>query len=227
MANQPFPFHAPWHLVDLVFLDFETTGVRPGIDRVCEVGLARYHNAELMSSYGSRINPGVPIPAEATAIHGIANSDVRDKPTLAEFFESAITKDLLANAQPGAYNAPFDKSFCPPTALADWSWPWIDTLTLVRTVDRFARGAGRHKLSAACERHGVLLENAHSAEDDAKAAGHLFHVLIPKMAWAGVAPHREPSLGHVLTWMRKQEADQWADFQGWLANQLPLESATS
>lgn len=105
MANQPFPFHAPWPLVDLVFIDFETTGVRPGLDRVCEVGVARYHNAELMSSYGSRINPGMPIPAEATAIHGIADSDVRDKPTAYALGEQEHHARLETDAGPNTITA--------------------------------------------------------------------------------------------------------------------------
>ena len=81
------------------------------------------------------------------------------------------------------------------------------------------RGAGRHKLGAACARHGVALDNAHSAEADARAAGELFYKLVPKL---GLNP---ATLGAVLGWQRKAEANSWFDFHSWLSRQPPREGA--
>jgi DNA polymerase-3 subunit epsilon len=220
MASQPVPYHAPWDSVPLVFIDFETTGVVPGVDRVVEVGIARFEHGRYRSGYGSRINPGRPIPEAATAVHGIRDIDVADKPRLEEFFASAMTKTLLSCAQPGAYNSPFDKWFCPPSALADWTWPWLDAMVLVAVVDKFAKGPGRHKLEASCKRHEVRLDNAHSAEADARAAGELFHVLLPQVF------ERRPTIGDLLRWTRLEEAKRWADFHSWLARQPKQETTT-
>lgn len=221
MASQPIPWKARWHEIPIVLLDFETTGLKPGIDRVVEVGLARFENRKLVAELGARIDPGIPIPAEATAIHGIGDADVEGAPTIDDFFAFTEPRTLLAGAQPAAFNAPFDKWFCPPSALADWTWPWLDTLTLVRHVDKYQSGKGRHKLSAACERHGIVLAKAHSAQDDARAAGELFF----KLAERVVAD--DMPMGQLLCKMVGAAADDWIDFQSWLGKQPPLEGAAT
>ncbi len=218
MAGQPIPWKAKWTDVPLVWLDFETTGIQPGIDRAVEVGLARFEGARCVDEFGARINPGIPIPAEATAIHGITDADVADAITVERFFALPEARGILDGAQPAAYNAPFDKWFCPPFALADWTWPWLDTLTLVRHVDRFAKGKGRHKLEAACQRHGVELQKAHSAQADARAAGELFFVLAKRVLG-------DETIGELLSKTVKRTAEQWVDFNDWLGKQPPLEGA--
>jgi DNA polymerase-3 subunit epsilon len=216
------PFLERWDAVPIVFLDVETTGLRPGVDRVVEVGIARFVDRRLAAQWGSLIDPGIPIPPEVTAIHGIRDEDVRGKPTLDEFIDSAETKAILAGAQPAAYNGPFDKWFIPPRALQDWTWPWLDTLTLVRSVDRYARGPGRHKLGAACDRHDIRLDSAHRASDDARAAGELLFVLMDRV----FPEYDQPSIGELLGWMRRREATQWVDFHSWLAKQPPREASS-
>jgi len=222
MSAHPVPYLARWDSVPIVVLDFETTGVRPGIDRAVEVGLARFEGGKLVAQLGSLLDPQMPIPPDANRVHGISDADVAGKPLVADFFAREAVAELLGGAQPAAYNASFDRWFVPPWALADWTWPWLDPLTLVRAVDRYARGAGRHKLSAACARHGVTLANAHRADDDARAAGELlFKLMAAGDLWPG-----PPCLGDLLGWMRKQDALQWSDFNGWLARQPQRETAT-
>lgn len=220
MANQLVPYHRPWTEVPLVFVDFETTGIQPGLDRAVEVGLARFENGRCVAEVGSRVNPGIPIPAEATTIHGIADADVASAPTIESFFARAETQAALEHAQPGAYNAPFDKWFCPPWALADWAWPWLDTLVLVAHVDQRVSGKGRHKLGPSCARHGIALEHAHSAQADARAAGELFYKLVPR-----VFTESTPSIGELLCWTRKAEAGRWGEFHEWLGRQ-PAKAAS-
>jgi DNA polymerase-3 subunit epsilon len=68
-------------LKPMVLIDLETTGLNPWSDRIVEVTLLRLDpdgNEELFTKL---INPCIPIPEEATAIHGISDSDVADKPT--------------------------------------------------------------------------------------------------------------------------------------------------
>lgn len=219
MSSQPVPYNAAWNTVPIAFVDFETTGIRPGIDQAVEVGIARFEHGQLVAQRGTLLDPGVTIPAEVSQIHGITDEMVIGKPHCADFFAHHETKALLDGAQPAAYNAGFDRWFLPPWALADWTWPWLDTLTLVRIVDRYVRGAGRHKLTNACARHGIQLMSAHRADDDARAAGELFFKLMPHV-W-----NNTPKLGELLGWMRQREADQWIDFQSWLARQTRRETA--
>lgn len=223
MSNQPVPFHAPWRDVDQAWIDVESTGVRCGIDRAVEVGIVRTTGGgEVIGSFCTRVDPGMPIPAEATAIHHITDADVAGKPTIGEVFEREEVRQLLHGAQPCAYNGSFDRHFVPASAFADWSWPWIDCYVLVKHVDKWVSGKGRHKLANACERHGVALELAHSAMADAVAASRLFHVLMSRHGHEMV-PERQRSkistIGQLLTWQQVRGGEQWGDLHGWLARQ--------
>jgi DNA polymerase-3 subunit epsilon len=79
----------------LVFMDLETTGIRVATDRIVEICLLRVNPDGSTKIKTLRINPGIPIPAEATEIHHITDDDVKDCPTfaraaheLAEFMEN-------------------------------------------------------------------------------------------------------------------------------------------
>lgn len=210
-------FNRPWSDVDTIWIDTETTGISPAVDRAVEVALVRFEAGKPVAEFSSRVNPGRPIPAEATVIHGIDDAAVKGAPTIAEVFEMAEVKRLLEGAWPGSYNASFDKLFVPPFG-EEHSHPWLDALSIVRVADRWVRGTGRHKLSAVCERHGIDLVGAHGALADARAAGQVFYRLAPEQL-AG------RTLVEALRWQRHQEADSWADFWTWKSRQPPREVA--
>lgn len=204
-------FTTPWRDVPTVWIDTETTGTRPGVDRVVQIGVCRIERGEVVGGFSSLVDPGIPIPAEATEVHKITDDDVRGKPRIEDVMANSTVRALLEGAQPGAYNAPFDRHFVPP--FGDWTWPWLDCLTVVRVVDRFVKGKGRHKLEQAAPRHGIPLNEAHSAFADARAAGLLFYKL------AAEVYGNEAVLGWALTKQRHLEADQWFDFTRWRLRQ--------
>jgi DNA polymerase-3 subunit epsilon len=71
----PFPLERP-----LVFLDLETTGLNVGTDRIIELAVIRLApNGDVFEKV-RRFNPEIPIPAEATAVHGISDADVAHEP---------------------------------------------------------------------------------------------------------------------------------------------------
>jgi DNA polymerase-3 subunit epsilon len=211
-------FNAPWPSVPVVCLDVETTGVRPGIDRAVQVGIVRFESGVVVGEFGALLNPGRPIPQEATAIHGITDEMVAEAVDIESLFKASRVVELLNGAQPCAFNASFDKAFV-PTFTADHAWPWLDPLTLVRAVDRYARGAGRHRLEVAAARHGIEMKGAHDAVVDARACGQLFFKLAP--GYYG----KDTSLGEVLRTQRVLEANDWARFCDWLAKQTPRDVA--
>ena len=72
------------HLVltrPLCVVDLESTGSDPATDRVVEVAVVSIAPDGTEDLFATRVNPGRPIPAAATAIHGIGDADVRDAPT--------------------------------------------------------------------------------------------------------------------------------------------------
>jgi len=207
-------FHTPWSEVPLVIIDTETTGPVPGVDRAVQVGFARFERGELVGEYESLVCPHRPISAEATGVHGLTDEMVADAPSIQSVFLLADVQRMLRDAQPGAYNANFDRWMVPPIG-DDAQWPWVDALPLVRDVDRYAKGKGRHRLEVAAPRHGIQVTQSHSALADAVTAGRLFLALAPKLYKPTL------SLGELLCQQRIAEAEQWADFQGWLAKQPP------
>ncbi len=213
-------FNEQWNTVPMTVLDVETTGTKPGVDRVVQIGLARFEGGSVVDRNVCEINPGIPIPSAATEIHGITDDMVREAPALDAFMGDARTKRLLEGAQLCGYNSRFDQLFVLPY-LDDFQWPWLDALSFVRYCDRFAKGQGRHKLAASCARHGIDLTKAHDAGADAVAAGALLHKLVRDLEKTDFKG--PPILGELLRFQRALECDEWWRFCSWLSKQPPRE----
>ncbi|HSW68481.1 MAG TPA: 3'-5' exonuclease [Bacteroidales bacterium] len=65
----------------LAIFDLETTGVNVGTDRIVEICILKVMPDGKQYTRTQRINPTIPIPPNVTAIHGITDNDVKDKPT--------------------------------------------------------------------------------------------------------------------------------------------------
>lgn len=87
----------------LAVFDIESTGVNPEVDRIVEITIARIEPGTLEVS-GNRflVHPNMPIPKEASDIHGITDEMVKDKPFFGEFADRVF--DLLAGADLVGYN---------------------------------------------------------------------------------------------------------------------------
>lgn len=68
----------------LCFFDLETTGTSITKDRIIEIAVIRIHPNGEKTMCSHRLNPTIPIPPEASAIHGITDEDVKDLPTFKE-----------------------------------------------------------------------------------------------------------------------------------------------
>jgi DNA polymerase-3 subunit epsilon len=86
----------------LAFFDLETTGINPYEDRIVEIGVVKLNCDGTREERCRRLNPGVPIPAEATAVHGISNDDVRNEPSFRQIARSLDT--FLAGADLSGFN---------------------------------------------------------------------------------------------------------------------------
>ncbi len=94
----------------LVVFDLETTGVEIGRDRIVEIGVVRLDPEGSRDEWVQRVNPEMPIPPGATAVHGITDDDVRDMPRLADI--AAHVLSLFAGADVAGFNsASFDLPF--------------------------------------------------------------------------------------------------------------------
>lgn len=167
----------PWLDCKIAFLDVETTGRDSQKDRVIELGIVIGHQGEVIERHGWMINPGIPVSPEASAVHGIKDSDLEGKPSFHEIAPEVVR--ALGGCVPAAYNAEFDKSFLlaeleraqvrpeqPPPAVRR-EIVWLDPLTFARELYKEEESRALGEMAA---RLGIQLENAHRATDDAEAA---------------------------------------------------------
>jgi len=83
----------------------------------------------------------------------------------------------------------------------------------VRHLDRFVRGAGRHKLAAVCARRGIPLAAAHRSLGDAEATGRLLYALQPEIG--------DMTVCELLRRQELRAAEQDREFAEWQARQPP------
>jgi len=169
--------NAAWVDIPIALIDTETTGRDSGNDRIVEIGVVLGLRGEVTGRFSRLIDPGRPIPAEVSAVHGIKDADVAGQPTFAAV--AAELLDFLGNAIPAAYNAAFDRSFimaeleragvrpdAPPPAMRR-EVDWIDPLAFARELYKHEESRALGDMAA---RLGIELERAHRATDDAEAA---------------------------------------------------------
>jgi len=86
----------------LALFDLETTGTDPATDRIVEIAVLRVEPQAPSRSLTRRVNPGRPIPPEATAVHGIRDEDVREAPPFGRIAPDLL--DMLAGSDLGGFN---------------------------------------------------------------------------------------------------------------------------
>ena len=64
----------------ICFFDLETTGVNVSLDRIVEISILKVFPNGNKESKTWLVNPGIPIPSEASNIHGITNDIVKNEP---------------------------------------------------------------------------------------------------------------------------------------------------
>jgi DNA polymerase III epsilon subunit-like protein len=133
-----------------LYLDTETTGLTT-CDRLIEIGVVNDFGQVVFESL---INPGIPIPAEATAIHGITDEMVLNAPTFLDL-AAQLTDILHGDGTIVIFNADFDTRFFP-----DGFW---NGLRVHCALERYALATGRRR---------KLERAAKAAGHGSKTAGH-------------------------------------------------------
>lgn len=76
----------------LVFFDLETTGINISRDRIIEISFLKIFPNGDEEIKSKRVNPGMPIPPQSTAIHGITDEDVKDCPSFRQIAKSLASQ---------------------------------------------------------------------------------------------------------------------------------------
>lgn len=169
----------PWHHTLGVF-DLETTGIDVTSSRIvsAHVGIIG-PDGTVIERLDWLADPGIDIPEQASAVHGITTERARaEGRAAAEVVNEIVTAiaDLFSRGHAlTIYNASYDLSLLAhearrydidPLYLPS---PIIDPLVLDKVVDRYRKG--KRTLEAAALHYGVDLTDAHDAGADAIAAG--------------------------------------------------------
>lgn len=162
---------------DYVVLDFETTGLRAGSDKIIQIGAVKYINHMHKDTMYLTINPQQHISSTITRITGITNADVRDAPVIEEVAHELI--QFIGGLPIIAHNAPFDMGFL--YALEEITpipeYTVIDTVKLARKVIPETPNHKLTTLSAFLE----LEHNAHDALGDCLATAAIYQFCIDRL----------------------------------------------
>lgn len=154
--------------IPLCFFDLETTGINVTQDRIVEIAVIKVMpNGEIIRK-SNIVNPTIPIPAESSAIHGISNEDVADKPTFKE-----VAKDY-AKLFEGCDLAGFNiLKFDVPVLVEEFLRAGVEfdySRKKIIDAQKIFHLMEKRTLSAAFKFYcGQDMNNAHSAEADTQA----------------------------------------------------------
>jgi DNA polymerase III subunit epsilon len=165
----------------LVFIDLETTGLDFARDRIVELAVLRLSPGGDVSERVRRFNPGIPIPPEATAVHGIRDEDVADEPPFPRVARSLA--DLLEPCDLAGFNI---RRFDLPMLLAEFRRSGIQfDVQARRVIDVqmiFHRQEPRDLSAAARFYLGESHEEAHTALGDIRTTARVLAAQLQRYA---------------------------------------------
>ncbi len=149
----------------LIFIDLETTGANPAVDRITEIGLVEVDRNGNATHWSSLVNPGTSIPAFIQGLTGISNEMVREAPPFAQL--APALHERLQDALFIAHNARFDYGFL-RNAFSEAGYSFrSDVLCTVKLSRALFPEESRHNLDALIERHQLKPNARHRALADA------------------------------------------------------------
>ncbi|NUP38204.1 MAG: DNA polymerase III subunit epsilon [Streptomyces sp.] len=212
--------------------DTETTGPNPVEDRIVTAAIVARDDCLPDRVFSFLIDPGVPIPAEATAVHGIddarAQGDGRDPKVALDEIATHLVAAIMFDVPVVAFNQSFDWSILHYDLMRN-GLPTVEervrghVLLLVdphvidkQCVERI-RGKGQRKLKPTAARYGVQLEDWHTAEADALAA-----LLIAEAQFQRYPHLNDMGPGQLFAAQKAWRAEQQAGLQEYFRS-LPTE----
>lgn len=207
----------------IVFFDLETTGLQVGTDHIVEICLHKVNPDQQCETLTLRIRPvgadgqTMHIPADATAVHGISDADVADKPTFREVAQQLLA--FIGDADLAGYNS---NKFDIPMLVEEFYHVGIEFDVSCRhlvDVQNIFHKMEQRTLKAAYRFYcGKDLDNAHSADADTLATCEVLMAQLDRYADAEyTAPDgavSKPVVNDVAALSRFTANGNWADLSG-------------
>jgi DNA polymerase-3 subunit epsilon len=162
--------------VEFVVLDTETTGLRPGPNRVIEIAGIRMRGGEVIDSFQSLLNPNRRLPPFIVQFTGITQEMVAGAPGAEQILPDFL--QFIEGAILVGHNVGFDIGFLSYEAqLLGYAFP-IDGLDTIPLARRFLPGLRRFKLDVVAGHMKIPMVNRHRALGDAKVTAAIFLKLL-------------------------------------------------
>lgn len=191
----------------ICFFDLETTGINVTNDRIVEICVHKVHPSGEEETHTWRVNPTVPIPEGASAVHGIYDADVADKPTFKELAPKVAA--MIMDSDLAGYNS---NKFDIPLLAEEFLRAGVDFDMKAREavdVQNIFHRMEQRTLSAAYKFYcAKSLENAHSAEADVLATYEVLKAQIERYE------ELENDMSFLAQFSNRQRV---ADFAGFIA----------
>lgn len=210
-----------WTELPRATFDLETTGIDPSTARIVTASLVLVAPDGSVGRAGEWLaNPGIEIPEQAAAVHGISTEYAREHGRDAKEVVVELAMALGGLFHDGvpviAFNAAYDfsvlhhelKRYDLPELTC---FPVLDPFVINKQVHKFKKG--KRTLEVLSADYGVSLENAHTSKDDALAAERLLTAMAqtyPQIVTDAVSLHQEQ-----IGWAKSQAAE----FQDYLTRQ--------
>jgi DNA polymerase-3 subunit epsilon/CBS domain-containing protein len=179
--------HTPLFAIEAVAVDTETTGLDPRSARLLEVGAVVIRGSVLQEETAFRrlVASPEPIPAAATAVHGIENSDLVGAPRFTEVYAELV--GFIGDRPVIGHAVGFDlavlKRECALAAIPFRTWPALDIRLLAQVAVPDLAEFSLERLSAW---FGMQATERHLALPDALLAARIFIGLVPVLRESGV-----------------------------------------
>jgi DNA polymerase-3 subunit epsilon len=178
----------------LAFFDIESTGINIANDRIIEISILKVYPDGSEESKTQLINPGRPIPAESSLIHGIYDDDIKDAPLFKEVGKSFV--QFLEGCDLAGFNI---IKFDVPLLVEEFLRAGINfDISKRKLIDaqKIFHLMEKRNLTAAYKFYcGKSLENAHSAEADTRATYEIFKKQVEKYDGEDVTDMKGNKLG--------------------------------
>lgn len=162
-------------LKDFIVLDTETTGLSKNVDKIVELCIIKIENNQPVEVFTTLLNPDRKIKAEASAVNGIYDKDVKRAPRFEELAPKIA--DMLGDNVIVGHNITFDLAFIQRQLKAcgiKRQYRYVDTLSYASSL---IHDSLDHKLQTLLKYFNIDPGKAHRAEDDTLATFHLFEAL--------------------------------------------------
>jgi DNA polymerase III subunit epsilon len=208
----------PWVAGPYAAFDLETTGPDPFEARIVTATIVEVGGGGVLAERHWLVDPGVEIPAEAAAIHGVTTERARAEGARADVAAYEITCAVAGVFAAGyplvIFNANYDLTVLTSElwrhneALLDIGFV-LDPLVIDRALDRWR--SGKRRLADVCQAYGVRQDGEHSSGGDALAAARLTWRMARDYSAVG---HR--TLQELQAWQADQHAAWAEDFEAFL-----------